>query len=99
MGKNVRRLAFVALAAFTLVAVAAGAHAAVGRADVNDQVTPCEAAIQGPFRCESTIAFTSTRDNPTANPLLAAEIYLLNPDGTNPRRITNNTFGDAFPAL
>jgi Tol biopolymer transport system component len=51
------------------------------------------------FSLVSTIAFTSTRDNPTANPLLAAEIYLMNPDGTSPRRLTNNSYGDGFPTL
>jgi TolB protein len=46
----------------------------------------------------STIAFTSTRDNPTDQ--LAAEIYLMNPaDPGNPHRVTNNDWGDAFPAL
>jgi TolB protein len=47
----------------------------------------------------SAIAFVSTRDDPAGNPLLAAEIYLMNGDGTNPRRVTENTFGDGFPAL
>lgn len=51
------------------------------------------------FVLRSTIAFTSTRDNPTLNPLLGAEIYLMNPDGTNVRRLTNNADGDAFAAL
>jgi TolB protein len=51
------------------------------------------------FELVSTIAFTSTRDDPTANPLLAAEIYLMSPDGTNVQRLTNNNSGDAFPAL
>ena len=38
----------------------------------------------------STIAFTSTRDDPTnPNPGLAAEIYLMDGDGTNPRRLTD----------
>jgi Tol biopolymer transport system component len=45
------------------------------------------------------IAFTSTRDNPTGNPFLTAEIYLMDPDGTNPRRLTENSDGDATPAL
>src|SRR5262249_57885445 len=38
------------------------------------------------------IAFMSTRDN-------NAEIYLIDPDGTNPRRLTNNASGEAFPVL
>jgi len=48
---------------------------------------------------QSTIAFVSTRDDSAGNPLLAAEIYLINPDGTDPRRLTNNAFGEAFPAI
>ena len=54
----------------------------------------------------STIAFVSTRHDSTADPpvdpqraLLAAEIYLMNEDGTNPRRLTQNTAFDAFPSL
>jgi TolB protein len=54
------------------------------------------AAATGKFHLESTIAFSSTRDNPTSNSL---EIYLINPDGTNPRRLTDNAYGDAFPTL
>jgi TolB protein len=53
------------------------------------------------FALESTIAFTSSRDNPVANPFLAGatEIYLMSPDGANLRRLTDNTASDAFPAL
>jgi TolB protein len=47
----------------------------------------------------STIAFTSGRDDPGGVPQLAAEIYLMDPDGTNPRRLTENADGDGFPAL
>ena len=54
----------------------------------------------------STIAFVSTRHDSTVDPavnpqraLLAAEIYLMNGDGTNPRRLTGNTHFDGFPAL
>jgi TolB protein len=53
----------------------------------------------GDFELRSTIAFTSTRDAPTAPFRTAAEIYLMNSDGTNPRRITDNAYGDAFPTL
>jgi Tol biopolymer transport system component len=45
----------------------------------------------------STIAFSSTRDDP-ANPGFA-EIYLVNGDGTDPRRLTENTITDAFANL
>jgi len=48
----------------------------------------------------STIAFSSTRDDPTnPNPGLAAEIYLSDGDGANPRRLTQNADGDGFAAL
>jgi len=49
-----------------------------------------------------TIAFISSRYNPALKPpawLLAAEIYLMNGDGTNVRRITHNTTAEGFPAL
>jgi Tol biopolymer transport system component len=51
------------------------------------------------FELVSTIAFTSTRDDPTANPFLAAEIYLMSPDGTNVQRLTDNDAGDSFASL
>ncbi|HEX5031357.1 MAG TPA: hypothetical protein VFX78_07865 [Candidatus Eisenbacteria bacterium] len=51
------------------------------------------------FELRSTIAFTSTRDNLALDPTSAAEIYLCDADGTNVRRLTENTFGDGFPAL
>src|SRR6266567_3989126 len=54
----------------------------------------------------STIAFVSTRHDPAADPAvdplrawLAAEIYLMDGDGTNVRRVTENTYSDGFPAL
>src|SRR5215470_2608601 len=46
------------------------------------------------FALESTIAFTSTRDD-----LTTAEIYLMSPDGSNVRRLTENTSDNAFAAL
>ena len=49
---------------------------------------------------QSTIAFSSTRDNPSAvPPFIATEIYLIDGDGSNPRRLTFNDFGDAFANL
>jgi TolB protein len=47
----------------------------------------------------STIAFSSTRDDPTGQLLQAAEIYLTSADFTNSRRLTSNTAGDIFPSL
>ncbi len=46
----------------------------------------------------STIAFVSTRHDPAAN-LFASQIYLMNGDGTNVRRITENKYADNFPTL
>jgi Tol biopolymer transport system component len=54
-------------------------------------------SLQATWQLVSTIAFTSTRDDPSANPLLAAEVYLVDGDGGNPRRITANADGDGFP--
>lgn len=49
----------------------------------------------------STIAFSSTRDNPPSpTPFVASgEIYLMNADGTDVRRLTNNDSSDIFPSL
>ena len=60
----------------------------------------CEPADAQCLRLESTIAFVSTRDNPTLTPPTnAAEIYLMSADGTDPRRLTDNGAGDGFPVL
>jgi len=48
------------------------------------------------------IAFVSTRDHEVesrAEFFLAAEIYLIDLDGKNPRRLTNNKFSDLYPNL
>jgi len=45
---------------------------------------------------EERVAFTSTRDHPTQG---SAEIYLMNLDGTNAERVTDNLVGDALPDL
>src|SRR5215203_2468731 len=50
----------------------------------------------------STIAFISSRHDPALiSPawLLSAEIYLMNGDGSNARRITNNTSSEGFPSI
>jgi Tol biopolymer transport system component len=51
----------------------------------------------------STIAFVSTRDRPSNNPQLGlaldTEIYLMDGDGTNVRRLTDNAYGDCFPSI
>src|SRR5262245_26569960 len=67
-----------------LVACLLGLHAGFGKST---------------FELESTIVFSSTRDDPTSNPFLAAEIYLMNAEGKNLRRLTNNAAGDGLAAL
>ncbi len=49
----------------------------------------------------STIAFVSTRHNPPPgeSPMLASQIYLMDGDGANVRRLTRNDHMDNFPAL
>lgn len=49
----------------------------------------------------STIAFVSTRHVavPAEPPLVDTQIYLMNGDGTNVRRLTENKHTDNFPAL
>src|SRR5512132_3482631 len=55
------------------------------------------------FGLEEAIVFSSTRSDPTANPFVAAEIYMMRPDCmTSPscaRRLTDNSHDDGFPAL
>ena len=87
-----------ALAASMVIAVA-GASLLAGRAQTRNQ-----GEKQSGRR--STIAFVSTRHDPSADPAvdaqrawLAAEIYLMDGDGSNPRRVTENTYSDGFPAL
>ena len=48
------------------------------------------------------IVFTSNCASnvcPVAEQAVKAEIYMMNPDGSNATRLTNNNFGDAFAAL
>jgi Tol biopolymer transport system component len=77
----------------TLLLVAAGSMSVASVAAAAD------------FRPESTIAFTSTRDNLALDPNFGAEVYLAKPveDGTlaltNLRRLTNDAFGDGFANL
>src|SRR5262249_27770291 len=79
---------FMRLTAMALVLVSclAGLHAGLSKSE---------------FALESTIAFASSRDNPVLNPFLngAGEIYLMSPDGSNLRQLTDNSAADSFPAL
>jgi TolB protein len=64
--------------------------------------TQSNVAAVATFELQSAIAFTSTRDALPGTPtpiVTAAEIYLMNSDGSHPRRLTNNDSGDAFPVL
>jgi TolB protein len=89
----------ITVAALMLVVVSASARASVVRTSLDEQAAgTCGPANPPCFSLVSTIAFSSTRDNP-AGGLPAAEIYLMNPDGTDPRRLTDNTAGDAFATL
>ncbi|SCL35186.1 WD40-like Beta Propeller Repeat [Micromonospora rhizosphaerae] len=97
-----QKVALVPLAALMLAVTPASAGASTGPTNTNGQVAgACDPAKSPCFRLESTIAFTSTRDNPTASQAAAIEIYLMSPDPVTPnvRRLTYNTDGDAFPAL
>jgi Tol biopolymer transport system component len=89
-----RQLVLTVLALALLVG--AGASAAN---DGYGFTAECDPADRPCFRLASTIAFPSTRHEPTAAPQLAAEIYLMNPDGTDVRRLTNNDWGDAMANL
>jgi Tol biopolymer transport system component len=61
-------------------------------------ISASSAATAGEARLESTIVFSSSRDNPIQS-FNVAEIYLINRDGTNPRRLTQNDAGDGLAAL
>lgn len=45
---------------------------------------------------DEKIVFTN---NHPANPVPTAEIYIMNPDGSDARRLTNDGFGDGLPSL
>ena len=61
--------------------------------------SPARSLAATDWTMASTIAFSSTRDNPTLVPLNEAEIYLLDSDFTNARRLTESLDGDGFAAL
>jgi TolB protein len=88
----------LALAGYAIIAVSAACHLAA--------CAPTRNGNEEQAMLRSTIAFVSTRHDSAANPtvdpelaLLAAEIYLMNGDGTSPRRLTNNAWFDGFPAI
>jgi len=96
-----RNAMLIAPIVLMLAAVPAGARAMPARAAASGQIGDgCDVAGSC-FVLRPTIAFTSTRDAPADSPFTAAEIYLMDPDpaNPNPRRLTDNAYGDAFPAL
>jgi Tol biopolymer transport system component len=58
------------------------------------------AAAESCHKLVEKVTFTTTRDNPTVpvDPN-TGEIYVMNPDGSDPERITNNLVQDSFSAL
>lgn len=75
----------------------------LGCGEADGPVHPPAADLLAEGKLVSTIAFTSTRHDPTATTppaiFLATEIYLMRDDGTNVYRLTFNAAGDAFAAL
>ena len=57
------------------------------------------ASMQPNFELKPTIALASTRHDPTVPAAEAIEIYVMDSDGTNLRRLTENTDGDVFAIL
>ena len=68
---------------------------------------PAAQQSASPLELRSVIAFVSTRDNPDASPVFSGELYVAEYAAgaeptlrlTNLRRLTDNNFTDAFPAL
>ncbi len=50
-------------------------------------------------RKTNKIVFTSGRDFPTPSVASHFEIYIMRPDGSNPVRLTNNSFTDDYPTI
>jgi len=97
-----KKIAALALA-LGLLGIGASFAPAAGGAP-GDASSPCNNGKSSNFQLQSTIAFSSTRDHVNDDPaltppLLGAEVYLTNPDMTDPRRLTNNSAFDGFAAL
>ena len=86
---------------FLLTAIApamllgAGPH----RLDHLQHVALSDAAMPPRFELASPIAFSNTFGATVDEQFNNAEIYLLDPDGTTPRRLTDNQAADAFAAV
>jgi TolB protein len=86
----------IATAALPLSWLAAAALADGAGGAVTRSCDPAQAPCLTPV---SMIAFTSTRHNPTVPVGQALEIHLMDADGANVRRLTDNSDGEAFAAL
>lgn len=96
-----RASCIVLTTALTLLGAVGSAHAGIAGGVKAQPGQSCAQA--GCFHLEPTIVFSTTRDTPGATTRAAAgaaaEVYLMNPDTTNPRRLTNNATGDGFASL
>jgi TolB protein len=97
MSKN-QKFEKAGLAGLIMIAVSGAALIGAGAQTINERGRRTV--------LRSAIAFVSTRHDPTLDTtvdvqraLLGAEIYLIDSDGTNPRRLTENAYFDCFPAL
>lgn len=81
---------FVTLRVLLAATVAGSALSGAGRI-----AALAAAAIQ----LRPAIVFVSTRDNPSGTLMDASEIYLMDADYSNVRRLTNDHYGDQMPAI
>jgi Tol biopolymer transport system component len=77
-----------------VAALGLSAHAIPGSAEEGSPTSAADAAsgIHG-----SKIAFSRLKDTPTSNEFLETEIWVMNGDGSEPRRLTHNTTWDLSP--
>ena len=96
-----RATGIVLTTALALLGAAGSAHAGIAGGVTAQPGGSC--ALAGCFHLEPAIVFSATRDTPGATTpgtaAAAAEIYLMNPGTTNPRRLTSNAVGDGFATL
>lgn len=87
-------------AVLSVVAVLAACQDIASREWLGPTLHTDARALNKNFALVSTIAFSSTRDDPTnPNPARITEIYLMDGDGSNPRRLTQNTDAEFFATL
>jgi TolB protein len=94
------RIIWLAGAVTVLAVIASSVPSVATVRGASGAVSPCSNGKPPGFHMEPTIALTTTRDDPdVVPPGPVAEIYLIDPDGSNPRRLTDNDAGDGFPNL